>query len=268
MDSKTNKEKEKADARFGSKRLVEEDIDFMHDAKQFSSSGGLNTSEMLHMQHEDEVAADKAYADYKASRMGKALQAWDKAQYRAALPLSVTGVVVDGKIVSLPSRLVASAGTDAAGRIASESRGDKGLCVKCNCVVRLEGHEARCVAPRRESLEDSDLFRKMAWLGDGLHSLDVKRYLVAIGVETSQLEVRAQYFRSKTMRARYFRDNPGDWHGYDPDQVSDVVVANLFGASYVGQYRKDYLRAMLDLGQQSVWFPGRLAVYFEGFPYL
>jgi len=255
MASKTNKYE---GDRSGAPNTDDEE-DYERDYVQFSRPGGLSASEIRHMEAEDRE---------RDRLMAKDFAMWDRSQ---GLPAGVTGFLLDGKIVNIPKRSTKNASfavADAARAGRSSPRGEKDLCEKCGCMVVLEDHEARCAAPVPADREESDKLRRMAWLGDAEHSLDVRRFLVVTGVGVADLEVKSQVFRSHAARARYYRANPGVMSVPGTEGRSDAALANLFNASYVGEYRKQYLRKVLSVGSKDVVFPGYLAPHFKGgFPY-
>lgn len=109
-------------------------------------------------------------------------------------------------------------------------------CPVCECFVKVEGHEDRCV------VADSELkskMRRLAWLGDVRHTADVRIMLLNMPLEDAELQVIAARYLSRGHQASFYA-------GYDKHKVpamstSERSRSTAFEASYVGDFRRDYL---------------------------
>jgi len=121
--------------------------------------------------------------------------------------------------------------------------GEKGLCLKCSCIVRLDGHDLRC-RPVTSYSTDSD--NKLAWIGDALHTLDVRLNLLAASVPSTNLQLSAESYLSASSQSAYLTSIGKELPGY----VSTHGRSTVFETLYTGEFRDAYL----------VWFRRQLSV--------
>lgn len=114
-------------------------------------------------------------------------------------------------------------------------------CAVCGFVVRAEGHADRC-RPVVDRNVVSGL-RRAAWLGDALHTVDVRVALLLAGLEDKQLQVEATRLSSATAQAAFYKQ----WHGRKVKAASgsEDKLAQAFEASYNGRFRRRYIRDVL-----------------------
>lgn len=114
---------------------------------------------------------------------------------------------------------------------------DKEYCTKCECYVRSDGHDGRC----RPVDSASSRERELAWTGDALHTLDVRRMLLRCKLPAAKLQVVAQTLLSATAQRSYLR-RVGD----DDMTQSERAASTVFEAHYSMLYREGYLHYLRD----------------------
>lgn len=239
----------------GATPVSDDEEDYARDYVQFSGNAGASTAEWRGMEEEDKKRWDSSRREFL--------------EFQRLRPM-MTGVVINGKISRFPQRAPRFSAGDPVGSSSPVFGADvpvRKKCDKCGFVVLWEGHEARCRVPAASDSVHSDRVRSMAWLGDAVHTLDVRRFLLVVGTPVAELEVRAQEYRGGHVRARYYRDFPGVEPIEEVSGKPESALATLFNASYCGDYRRKYLRRVLSIEARDVGFPGYLEPHFRGFPF-
>lgn len=140
----------------------------------------------------------------------------------------------------------------------------KAFCTRCQCVVVCEGHEQRCVNPRVVSDSTSSI-RRMGWVGDVVHQLDVRRYLIAVGIPDDELQWKAQQYVERSAQAEYFSKVPSPPVPALGGSVKQLSAA--FEANYCGEFRLQYLRVTFG-SQVNYFMPSYMSPHMGGFPFL
>lgn len=108
-------------------------------------------------------------------------------------------------------------------------------CEVCGFQVKADGHRDRCRPARRAG--DSSL-RADAWLGDALHALDVRAFLLRCGCPEKELEGMAQLYVGANAQAKFYRGYAGEKRMSSGE--SDRSLSQAFEASYRGRFRDVY----------------------------
>lgn len=209
--------------------LSDSEADYAADMRQFGSGGGLNVAELRAMMQEDRDRDEREREECS-------------------------------NLLLLPDRRSGS-GLDSGG---SHTRTAKAFCSVCGFDVNPVGHGGRCRVRVRSPVEVSRV-RRMAWLGDAAHAMDVRRYLLLTGVPDSQLEVRAQAYISQEAQARYFCtvDNPDVPAG----GTSVARLSAAFEANYYGSFRAAYLQRTFPLRGQDFTVSWYLVPFITTVPF-
>lgn len=165
-----------------------------------------------------------------------------------------------GDAIGMLERFCASGQEPLAARLPHK----KARCGHCGCMVNPFGHKERCgPVPAVESAYKSEM-RRLSWLGDAVHRLDVRKYLLFDGITDAELEQKSQEYVSREAQAAYFSTVS------DPDLLSRGASVNLrseaFEANYYGKFRKDYVENELVVDGDMV-VPGFLRVFVPDFPF-
>lgn len=115
---------------------------------------------------------------------------------------------------------------------------EKEFCQVCSFFVNPVGHDQRC-RPHSSFALDDDVKRD-AWIGDALHTLDVRKRLVSGGMWTARLSIACDAFKSGEAQAAYLRIR-GFNNEYSERLQSDRTLSTLFEAHYETRYRTEYL---------------------------
>jgi len=115
----------------------------------------------------------------------------------------------------------------------SDSRVDKDLCQRCGFEVVVLGHESRCRVPL--TAEESADRRSKAWIGDALHSLDVRIAVLQRGLSPKVWEYEFQRFATAFHQAAYLKSVEPYTEG------NEKVLATTFETQYSGVFRDKYL---------------------------
>lgn len=110
-------------------------------------------------------------------------------------------------------------------------------CTQCECEVNPVGHELRC----RQSSTAEQSLRERAWVGDAVHTSDVRRLLLRCSLPVARLQLVAQALLSAAGQRQYMSVK-----GYDVTAV-DRVVSTQFEAYYTSTYRDEYLVYLQEL---------------------
>jgi len=120
----------------------------------------------------------------------------------------------------------------------------KAYCESCSCVVNHVGHALRCVAvPSTQSHVQVDKVRRLAWLGDALHTFDVRHSLLLKDVAASELQSKAQSFLTAASQSHWYSILSS---GVPQDSLVLPLGPSLrqrsdaFEASYRGEFRLQY----------------------------
>lgn len=195
--------------------------------------------------------AQRGSADVGGSATGRLLGARDEGYVDVAgFKGSVAGSVSEEQVRSGENEQAAA-------------KKPKAFCTRCQCMVVCEGHEQRCVNPRVVS-DSTSTVRRMGWVGDVVHQLDIRRYLIALGVPDDELQWRAQQYVERSAQAEYFSkvDSP-------PVPALGGSVKQLsaaFEASYYGEFRLQYLRVTFS-SQANYFMPSYMSPHMGGFPF-
>jgi len=139
-------------------------------------------------------------------------------------------------------------------------KGAKVWCPHCEFLVTPEGHADRCAPARVKS--GWNPLKRSAWIGDVVHRLDVRRYLLLVGCGDDELGVREGELVNKDAQGKWYAayDGPKEpAYGQTPKPLSDA-----FEASYKGRFRCDYVRSVLALPEGTV-LSGALLELITGF---
>jgi 23S rRNA maturation mini-RNase III len=124
-----------------------------------------------------------------------------------------------------------------------ESSAVRGMfCEDCQCHVNPEDHKSRC---RPVKPPVSGQKKVAAWIGDAIHTLDVRIALVHACVPEKRLGILCDTFKSASAQARFVRE-----HGYslglrlDNDE-SDRRLSTEFEAMY-GGFRSAYIAKLVE----------------------
>jgi hypothetical protein len=124
----------------------------------------------------------------------------------------------------------------------------KVLCAKCGFLVRPEGHESRCAPGGQGS--GIPKFVPAAWVGDAVHTLDVRRVLVSRVMDpAARHNAYISYVKGEEM-ARYYLDlvdKPEEVIKTQGKLPSTHNLATMFEAHYRGAFRENYLIATFGL---------------------
>lgn len=119
---------------------------------------------------------------------------------------------------------------DSAMKDGSESALARGHCMKCNCIVRVDGHAERCRVPyKRDSA--------VTLVGDAQHALDVKSVVAGALPPGSHFTVVASAYLSAAAQRRYLDMVDGVVTGF----YSDHTYGDMFESRYKGAFRREYL---------------------------
>lgn len=108
-------------------------------------------------------------------------------------------------------------------------------CAKCDCMVRWEGHEERC---RVKSVGGWTDQRKASFYGDTVQKLDVQLAMRFLAIPCDLWGETMVLYTSNLAMATYMRTV------INGDQRSNHSLGTLFEASYFGDFRVNYLRAV------------------------
>jgi hypothetical protein len=111
----------------------------------------------------------------------------------------------------------------------------KMYCTNCSFLVNPDGHELRC---GRGGSSDNTV---AAWLGDALHTLDVRAALVRGGVNHRELTVVATSYTSAVAQERYMLSVSSPKELGIPGNSSSRTFSNTFEQCYKGEFRRNYL---------------------------
>lgn len=124
----------------------------------------------------------------------------------------------------------------------------KQFCTECEFMVVMEGHEERCrPQPVREvkwngvvrsDLSSSDI-RRLAWVGDAMHKLDLRLLLMATGAEDGQLQIEAAKYEERQAQAEWYDKYEGE--KFDSASTGVKSRSTAFEASYYGVFRREYV---------------------------
>jgi len=127
----------------------------------------------------------------------------------------------------------------------------KAVCSDCRYLVAVIQHSQSCEVVQSSALHSVvDRVRRLAWLGDALHTADVRCSLLSEGVPSSELQLRLQFLCSTGAQAAWYKrslEGLGASPSVKPLGSSDRQVADAFEASYVDGFRALYCRDVLHL---------------------
>lgn len=128
-------------------------------------------------------------------------------------------------------------------RVMSESSADrKVFCDACQCNVNPDGHDKRC-RPIKQPVPGQE--RVAAWIGDAIHTLDVRIALVRALIPEKRLSILCDTFKSASAQADYIRANATAL-GLDLDLAeSDRRLSTGFEAGY-GRFRSKYISKLVE----------------------
>jgi len=116
------------------------------------------------------------------------------------------------------------------------------FCEDCQCHVNPDNHESRC----RSTKPPVSVQKKVAaWIGDAIHTLDVRIALVHAHVPEKRLSILCDTFKSASAQARFIREY-GSSLGLRLDSgESDRRLSTEFEAKY-GGFRPEYIAKLVD----------------------
>lgn len=110
-------------------------------------------------------------------------------------------------------------------------------CYECQGVVVASGHPGwRRLMP---TMEHVDRMRRLAWLGELAHIRDIRLLLLARGLDSALLDVRAREYLSRDRKATFYSHSPDVVYSATDPNVESMAVA--FDANYFGSFRDRYL---------------------------
>lgn len=116
-------------------------------------------------------------------------------------------------------------------------------CLVCGFNVVTKDHDTRCQPQRTESVDT----RVAAWIGDAIHTLDVRLALVVAKLPVKRLSLVADMLKSGTAQHNYMM-NIAPKHGFVID--TDVTIkraATLFESVYHGTFRDKYIEYLVEM---------------------
>jgi len=141
----------------------------------------------------------------------------------------------------------------------------KKLCNKCGFMVKVDGHDSRCVPQPRvpdskfvSRAEDWDKRRHRAWIGDSVHRLDVQLIALYKKIQGPELEGFVQSYVSGEAQADYWRSILDKSDLAQPQSSGTHALSSAFECNYSGWFRSEYLvRKFGELGAKAVnkWKP-------------
>lgn len=130
------------------------------------------------------------------------------------------------------------------------------FCERCQCHVNPNNHEERCAVVKSPISGDT---RVAAWIGDAIHTLDVRLALVQARLPEKKLSVLGDTFKSAAAQAKYLRTR-GALLGLTVDiNESDRRLSTQFEAMY-GNFRSYYITELIN-DVKSVAVGDDLATY-------
>lgn len=122
----------------------------------------------------------------------------------------------------------------------------KVFCGACKFFVALDGHELRCDPQGSVSLHlETASMRRLAWVGDVLHHMDVRLTVLSRDVPVGELDTFAQRYVSAEAQSRYMHsmdmDSPLVVH--KPLGTSVRQLSTAFEANYFGAFRSSYFQS-------------------------
>lgn len=116
---------------------------------------------------------------------------------------------------------------------ADMSRYGKVYCENCGFFVVASGHHERCRV--RDDGSGSEELRCLAWFGDAVHILDVRRVLIKAGVKVANLQLLCERIISAEAQSAYMREQMGS------SNESTRTLSTRFESLYRGSFRRRYL---------------------------
>jgi hypothetical protein len=127
------------------------------------------------------------------------------------------------------------------------------VCGVCGYEVVESGHTQRCRIP----LVFDGGTKLMAWEGDGLHQLDVRRALISFGVSPKVATDRAQVYVEAAGQAAYMTQvHPNEVVGLTEKQIStwfEANYSNWFRHTYLAWLHSSLVRGGYNLGPDSLF---------------
>lgn len=118
----------------------------------------------------------------------------------------------------------------------------KAMCLSCEYLVVVDGHETRCMADNQHALKVK--MKRRAWIGDALLALDVRLGLLATGCSDETLTIKYQDFASNAVQAstylRYVQE--GYLFTFPALGTSTKQLADAFEANYFGTIRDKFVK--------------------------
>jgi len=116
------------------------------------------------------------------------------------------------------------------------------FCTDCQCHVNPDNHASRCHPVK---LPVSGENKVASWIGDAIHTLDVRIALVRARMPEKRLSIICDTFKSASAQAEYIRANAVTL-GLDIDPTdSDRKLSTVFEAAY-GQFRYNYISKLIN----------------------
>jgi hypothetical protein len=119
----------------------------------------------------------------------------------------------------------------------------KEYCNVCGFDVNPVGHSERCrVNPVRSAANDE--MKRSAWIGDALHTMDVRERLIGAKVKVTLMSIVGDLYKSGKAQATYIRHIGYDQLYSEPLRASDKYMSTVFESLYEGQFRDTYLHCL------------------------
>lgn len=117
---------------------------------------------------------------------------------------------------------------------------DRVYCSICGFFVNPNRHSERCRVVNEDFVRS---MRLAAWIGDALHSLDVRYHLIKLSVPSVKLQIESQVFVTDVAQATFYVGAQS--HKVPARGQSVSLLSEAFEASYSGSFRREYHKQIL-----------------------